>query len=95
MCTGKAVTKLVLVAFGSNVSLISIYESFKLLKLFQKNKDLVVIFKSPAKNMSFDFFKEILKKSSSLQLKTKKLVDQSLIASKDSSTCNSIISSKK
>ena len=63
-------------------------------KLFEKNKDCVVIFKSPAKNLTFDQFKEILKKSSSLQLKAKALADQSSIKNQDSS-CKVTTSSKK
>ena len=39
-------------------------------KLFDKKKDCVVIFKSPAKNLTFDQFKEILKKSVLFEPKT-------------------------
>jgi len=41
-------------------------------KLFEKNSDLIVIFKSPAKKMLFDEFKEILKKAVDFQLKAPK-----------------------
>lgn len=41
-------------------------------KLFEKNKDFIVIFKSPAKTMLFNEFKEILKKAIEIQLKASK-----------------------
>jgi len=64
-------------------------------KLFKYNKDLVVVFKSSAKNLVFNQFKEILKKASSLQLKAKTLVDQTSISTQDLSSCNTKTSSKK
>ena len=48
-------------------------------KLFEKKKDLAVIFRSSAKNLTFDQFKQILKKTSSLQPKVKVIIDQSSI----------------